>query len=225
MTPTLLRSFSRTSTVSAYTSATPQSSKLARVFGTGGTVLLNEDCEILYASLFGLPRTSTFGISARDNKETSTRRAINEIRLKTGLTWNQLSMIFRVDRRSLHYWASGKALSASHEAQLFLLLRLVRQIDRGSARANRAILLTPLGESNQSPFEKLVSGDYEEVFALLGSPGSIRRRSAMPSAEQVTSKLPAAPFVFDGDIDDSPLATPSIYRASKRVKVDRGQST
>lgn len=225
MTTTLLSSAMRTSTGSTYPDFTPRFLELPRAFGTGSTVLPSAESEILFAFFLRPTRTSTLGIFFQGTQEVSTSRAIHEIRLKTGLTWDQLSKVFHVDRRSLHFWASGKALSASHEEQLFGLLRLVRQIDRGSARANRAILFNPLSGSNQTPFAKLVSGDYEEVLALIGSSDAARRRPPMPSAEQVAARLPASIFGFDGDIDDSSLPTSGIYRASKRVRIKRGDST
>lgn len=223
MTTAFRPSVRQTSTVSPYDGSRSRFLELLRGPGTGGTVLLEREYEAFYAILHGLSRTSTFGNVFQDKREVSTSQAIHEIRLKTGLTWEQLSKIFHVDRRSLHFWASGKSLSASHEEQLFRLLRLVRMIDRGSARANRAILLNPLGKGNQSPFEKLISGDYEEVLTLIGSSGVTRRRPPMASAEQVANKLPASPFSIDGVIDDSSLPTSGIYRASKRARVNRGK--
>lgn len=224
MTATLLSSASRTSTGSTYPDLVPRFLEFPGAFGTGGTVLPSAESGILFAFCLRPPRTSTLGILFQGTQEVSTSRAIHEIRLKSGLTWDQLSRVFHVDRRSLHFWASGKALSAIHEEQLFRLLRLVRQIDRGSARANRAILFNPLSGSSQTPFEMLVSGDYEEVLALIGSSEATRSRPPIPSAEQVAARLPASLFSIDGDIDDSSLPTSGIYRATKRVRVRRGNS-
>jgi hypothetical protein len=224
MTATLLSSARRTSTGSTYLRSTEQLVEFPRTFGTGGTVLPSAESDILFDFFLRPSRTSTFGIFVQAIQEVSTSRALHEIRLKTGLTWDQLSKIFHVDRRSLHFWASGKALSAIHEEQLFRLLKVFRRIDRGSARENRAILLNPLGRSNQTPFEKLVSGDFDGALSLVDSSQITRRRSPVPSAEQVADRLPSSPFSFDGDIDDSPLPTSGLYRASKRVRIKRGDS-
>src|SRR6185503_7037508 len=36
--------------------------------------------------------------------------AIMEIRRLSGMTWEQLANLFEVSRRTVHFWASGKAL-------------------------------------------------------------------------------------------------------------------
>ena len=43
-------------------------------------------------------------------KSQSTGTSIMELRRLSGLTTDQLARIFNVDRRSLHFWASGKRL-------------------------------------------------------------------------------------------------------------------
>ena len=45
-------------------------------------------------------------------KSQSTGTSIMELRRLSGLTTDQLARIFNVDRRSLHFWASGKRLNA-----------------------------------------------------------------------------------------------------------------
>jgi len=38
-----------------------------------------------------------------------------------------------VSRRSLHLWASGKAMASTNEEKLARVLAVVRQLDRGTA--------------------------------------------------------------------------------------------
>lgn len=59
--------------------------------------------------------------------------AIGELRHLSGLTWEQLSSIFAISRRSLHLWASGKSMIEC-EDHLQRVLDVVRKIDKGCSR-------------------------------------------------------------------------------------------
>ena len=87
--------------------------------------------------------------------------AILEVRRRSGLTWDQLARLCKVDRRSLHFWASGKPPSPANEEQLRRVLNTIRAIDRGSANANRVILFEE--REGRIPFDLLATGSYEEV--------------------------------------------------------------
>jgi hypothetical protein len=202
---------------------------LPRAYGTSSFAFLG-DVNCGGYLLISIGHTSTGGtscfFSGVDQKldgALSTSRALAELRLKTGFTWDQLSRLFRVDRRSLHFWASGKPLSATHEEQLYSLHALICCIDRGSVRANRAILLSQLSGSEYTPYDLLLAGKYEEVRSLVGSSAAVRKHPTSPSPEQIKAKLPSPPFAIDEDIDDSPLPTSGIYRVSKRVRVGRAK--
>ena len=93
--------------------------------------------------------------------------AISELRRLSGLTWDQLARIFQVHRRSLHFWASGKAMAPNNEEHLQRVLAIVRKLDRGSANANRSALLGT-SEDGILPLDLLVAGHYDQVLALLG---------------------------------------------------------
>ena len=82
-----------------------------------------------------------------------TSRAVSELRRISGLTWEQLGQLFGVSRRSVHFWASGRAMNAANEQHLLKVLDIVRQADRGDARSNRAALLTV--SAGHAPFEPL----------------------------------------------------------------------
>jgi DNA-binding transcriptional regulator YiaG len=101
--------------------------------------------------------------------------AIRELRRLSGLTWDQLAHVFSVSRRSLHFWASGKAMASRNEQHLQRVLAVVRQIDRGTASATRTVLVGARDDGT-IPFDLLVAGDHERVVALVG-PGEARRSS------------------------------------------------
>jgi transcriptional regulator with XRE-family HTH domain len=119
-------------------------------------------------------------------------KAIGELRRLSGLTWNQLARLFSVSRRSLHFWASGKAMTPSNEEHLQRVLAVLLKVDRGIASANRTALLT-VGEGGAIPFDLLVKGDYERALSILGS--SAQRRVAAPKAalEARVARVPAPP--------------------------------
>lgn len=113
---------------------------------------------------------STATGTVTSSSERTTASAVMELRRLSGLTWDQLAQLFGVARRSVHFWASGKPLSAPNEEQLRRTLWVVRGADRGSASANRARLLEP-GRDGRNPYELLAEARYEEARKLLG-PGN-----------------------------------------------------
>lgn len=125
------------------------------------------------ADLYPLAADWTSSGSPLDSPPTKTAltsvpasEALSELRRLSGLTWEQLSELFDVSRRSLHHWASGKTISPANERKLHQLLATVRYIDRGSAGDNRAALLSA-GEGGVIPFDLLQEGEYEQVRGLL----------------------------------------------------------
>ena len=95
-----------------------------------------------------------------------TSRAVSELRRISGLTWEQLGQLFGVSRRSVHFWASGRAMNAANEQHLLKVLDIMRQADRGDARSNRAALL--MVSEGHAPFDLLMSRAFEEASARLG---------------------------------------------------------
>jgi DNA-binding transcriptional regulator YiaG len=92
----------------------------------------------------------------------TTQQTINELRKISGLTWDQLSQLFDVSRRSIHFWASGQQLSSKNEAKLNRILDTVRYISRGSASLNRSLLMGIAG-NGKSHLELLRTGEYQQV--------------------------------------------------------------
>ncbi len=95
------------------------------------------------------------------------RKILHQLHRWSGLTWDQIADLFGVDRRSVHFWSSGRALNAENEEHLFQIWAVFRTIDRGFAPANRAALLNPR-EDGVRPLDLLTQRRYDEVRALLG---------------------------------------------------------
>jgi transcriptional regulator with XRE-family HTH domain len=164
-----------------------------------------------------LPRSTIVGQTTAGTTVDSTRSggaALGELRRLSGLTWDQLSRIFGVSRRSLHFWASGKAMAAPNEEHLQRLLVVVRRIDRGSASANRAALFGAR-EDGRIPFDLLTAGEYERVVSLLGTGGIGPAPRPKLSAQARTTRAPSAPDELVGALQDR------VHREGGKTRVAR----
>ncbi len=123
---------------------------------------------------------------AADQAPEATRKAISELRRISGLTWEQLGLLFEVSRRSVHFWASGKPLNAAHEARLMRVLGVVRRADRGSARETRAALLD--AGHGMTPFDLLAEQRFDDARAALGQ----GLKDTMPVLTELSAQARAA---------------------------------
>lgn len=150
--------------------------------------------------------------------------AIAELRRLSGFTWDQLARLFEVSRRSLHFWASGKAMAPANEEHLQRMLATIRRIDRGAAIENRAALLSVLDDGS-IPFDLLANGEYDRVVALIGIGQAAHRvvRREL-SDEAKAARLPRPPEELVGTLEDRPHREPGVVRAAKSVRTrgDRG---
>jgi hypothetical protein len=146
--------------------------------------------------------------------------ALLEVRRLSGLTWDQLSVLFDVNRRSLHFWASGRSLNPANEEQLRRLLNTIRAIDRGSAKANRATLFE--AREGRTPFDLLSAGSYDEVVTLLGR-GAGRRAIELPplSAAAREARKPPPPAVLANARQDTVHRSRGRGRAARTRKARR----
>ena len=132
----------------------------------------------------------------------SSSAAIMELRRLSGLTWDQLARLLDVTRRTLHFWASGKPLTPAHEERLHRLLATIRQLNRGSSTANRALLLGVHADGS-IPFDLLVDEQYERVLSLLGPGGRpVRSHPSELSGGARLARVPLAPDELVGAIQD-----------------------
>jgi len=147
-------------------------------------------------------------------------QTIAELRGLSGLTWDQLARLFDVSRRSLHFWASGKAMSAGNREHLQRLLATLRTVDRGTVDANRVALLDPR-EDGEIPFDRLVEKEYDRVVASLG-PGDARRvKTPGVSAKAMAERAPPPPETLVGALHDRIHPTSGRLIGSKPISVRR----
>lgn len=160
----------------------------------------------------------------RPDRTESTRQAVNELRKLSGLTWEQLARLFGVSRRSVHFWASGKPLSATHEQTVLRVLTILRAADRGDARSNRAALLGSVGGA--SAFELLSLGRFADAAERLGTGPGRRRLPVTPlSPEAAAARKPPPPDELVDALDDRGHRDIGRGRPARTVRNERDGRT
>jgi len=96
------------------------------------------------------------------------RDAIFELKRLSGLTWEELATMLSVTRRSLHLWANGGSINTLNERHVRDLLMAMRELDRGIARENRAVLLTPLRDGDGTVGDLLQGWRFADALKLVG---------------------------------------------------------
>jgi DNA-binding transcriptional regulator YiaG len=167
-------------------------------------------------------RTGSSPIGRLQNtSEPSTASAIHEIRRLSGLRWEELAQLFAVSRRSVHHWASGKAVSSANEDLIRKVLTLARAYNRGEARKTRDLLLTP-GADGLSPFDLIRA----RSFGMLGAPPSLATQAVVRSTEPLSDQARAAlrplrPHVLLDAISDGRPLVPTKARLARVHKVPK----
>lgn len=140
-----------------------------------------------------LPVTPTVIRPVTRSQGSTVRQEIAELRRLSGLTWEQMARLLGVSRRSLHFWASGELVRASHQERVQRLLAVLRQVDRGSATGNRTLLLNGCADGTL-PFDVLADGRFEEALQLMKrGPGRARPVLTPLSPEEQLARTPLPP--------------------------------
>jgi DNA-binding transcriptional regulator YiaG len=144
--------------------------------------------------------------------------AIAELRRMSGLTWDQLARLFGVSRRSLHFWASGSALTPANQEKLQRVLAEIRKADRGSATANRTMLLSA-GVDGALPFDLLATSQFDRARDAMGSAGG-QTRTAVPGLSQAEkdARSPMTPEDLVGALQDRIHRDSNVVRAARSAK-------
>ena len=143
--------------------------------------------------------------------------SIGELRRLSGLTWDQLARLFNVTRRSLHFWASGKSMTQANYEHLQRVLRVIQQVDLGSANANRKMLLS-LTADGKLPFDMLVIRDYERVLSVLGRREERRISPDKRSIAALAARAPQSPAAMVDALQTSIHLESGTARAARSVR-------
>ncbi len=126
----------------------------------------------------------------------STAEALMEIRLRSGLTWEELGDLFDVSRRSVHHWANGKPASAMHDRTIRKMLAAIRHLDQDSQVGTRALLLTVDQAAGVSVFDLLKDGRFEEAM-VRGRGVRVPERQRIPLSRTARdARRPQAPTLL-----------------------------
>jgi hypothetical protein len=132
-----------------------------------------------------------------------------ELHRRSGLTWEEVAHLFRVERRTAHLWASGRAMKANQIQRLSSLLNAVRRVDQGTPRATREFLAT--AEVDGKPVIELLDEErFAEVAQAPVWPSTVAkddpwrrmRRPPRLSPEATRRRRPAPLPELLGAIDD-----------------------
>lgn len=157
--------------------------------------------------------TSGFPFSAEPRRPSRRRGGeLMELRRLTGLTWDQVANLFSVSRRSVFLWASGKPMSADNELLLARLLAFIQNADRGSARANRQLLLGSAPDGHVV-LDLLAEGRIDEAREAVSTALAPSRLVPKPlSAAERRHREPPRPHELLGALQDT------VHTGSGRIR-------
>ena len=109
--------------------------------------------------------------NGRELRTTTAAHALCEIRMRSGLSWEQIGTLFGRSRRGIMSWSNGAQLSATEERDVWRALEAVRHIDEDvvSSEATRDRILGT--DHDPSIFDLLAQRRYDEVLALPAGAG------------------------------------------------------
>lgn len=166
---------------------------LSLVRGTGTAAGYSSADQVVVAD--AVTGNGGFSTAARSGETTASAGAVRQLRSRSGLSWDDLSRLFGVSRRSVHKWANGGAMNSKHIARLAELTARISSIT-GSPSEVRAKLLAP-DERGRTLFQELVrtarpTTDRPEGFAVEDLVGARRDGDITTHGE----------FIDVTDIDD-----------------------
>lgn len=153
---------------------------------------------------------SVLGVRRKSDKD------VGELRRLSGLTWDQLARLFKVSRRAVHFWASGKELSRENEEHLQRLLGWLRSVDQGSANLNRTMLLRAL-PTGDLLFDLLAERKYEAVNSLVEK--AVGSRTYLQVPQQSRLGFAPSPALLVDALNDPIHRESGRSRAGKSVRV------
>jgi len=131
----------------------------------------------------GSPFPQTAGSVPRSHfSDESAGAMLSEVRRLLGMTWAELAHVFRVQRRSVHFWASGKRMKREHAERLAELRDFARRVDRGDSEENRGLLVRE-ASGGRSALDLLSRGCFDDAVRVVG----VSKRNGPSRAQKVSS--------------------------------------
>lgn len=153
----------------------------------------------------------------------STAEAVLEIRRRSGLTWEELSDLFDVSRRSVHHWASGKAVSARHDQAIRRMLAAIRRLDQGNQAGTRAQLLAVDAATGVSALDLFKAGRFDEAMEHAAGVRPPAPRRVPLSGEAQDARRPQAPaLLLEAEQERPGVPAKARTARAKRTPKKRG---
>jgi hypothetical protein len=113
-------------------------------------------------------------------------------------------------------------MAASNEEHLQRLLAAIRKIDRGSASANRAALLSVRADG-KLPIDMLTRREYEHVASLPGTSNHKRRAPQKLSGAAQSARAPRLPEELVGALQERIHPTSGKLLSAKPLRLPRSK--
>lgn len=155
------------------------------------------------------------------HSERSPSELIVELKRLSGLTWAQISDVFDVDSRALHYWKAGKPVSAENHQKLGSATAMLRFIDRGTAEENKLLLLSK-ARYGKTLLELVKAGEFQTVMDLAGK-GAGRVTFGRTLTDEARARN-ASPNVTTSDNLEGAEVQPIQRHAKRKVKFQRKET-
>jgi transcriptional regulator with XRE-family HTH domain len=92
--------------------------------------------------------------------ESSSRDRVIWLRRHSGLTWQEIAMLFGVSANAVALWAAGGPMNATHLRMLTEIERVVYALPGLTARGRRRSLFAPR-EGRRSVYDQLLYARYQ----------------------------------------------------------------
>lgn len=192
-----------------------------------GLLLLTKGAVQLLSSLAGRCRGSSSGfdlllVNQAADEARSASELVRDLRIISGLTWEQIANLLGVSAKTVHNWMAGEMIAEKNLRRLGEIVAVLRYIDRGYGEANRETLLG-VSFSGRTLFSLLADGEFETVKAKAGMGPS--RPTPLPSLPREALRL-TAPERFGQalssySVDDPEDALPLVAAGKRKAKARR----
>lgn len=113
---------------------------------------------------------------------------IRELHRRSGLTWDQIAQIFSADRRTVHFWASGKPMRAAKAEKLGRIMGILARFDRGSPVLTRDYLLTA-SVGGKLLVDLMQAGQFREIASATFVESPVNRWTTMRRPPRLSADI------------------------------------
>jgi hypothetical protein len=154
--------------------------------------------------------------------ESTPSELIVELKRLSGLTWAQVSEVFGVKPRALHYWKAGEHVSGENHENLGAVVAMLRFVDRGTMEQNKRLLLSAAVDG-KTFFELMKEGDLQAIRVRAGE-GIGRVLFGAVLTEEARAKNAPLEYLPSEELSDQAevelMARPKTRRKSiRRAKI------